>query len=172
MAGTASQAGDADSSRASGTTSCRGPWMSTVVLYCCCHSDSASVLCILLPYILLLPFKIISLHHWNYRHLDFQLNLSMRSSVWLYSNVPHAKDPLLVTVDPFSSNYFLFKIIFRHVYYACWYEAKRGSNLPLEEFQTNFDFDYDWLIITRVFVVYSNIKRDFNEEVYIILNWI
>ena len=23
---------------------CRGPWMSTVVLYCCCHSDSASVL--------------------------------------------------------------------------------------------------------------------------------
>ena len=22
----------------------RGPWMSTVVLYCCCHSDSASVL--------------------------------------------------------------------------------------------------------------------------------
>ena len=22
---------------------CRGPWMSTVVLYCCCHSDSASV---------------------------------------------------------------------------------------------------------------------------------
>ena len=23
---------------------CRGPWISTVVLYCCCHSDSASVL--------------------------------------------------------------------------------------------------------------------------------
>ena len=23
---------------------CRGPWMSTVVLYCWCHSDSASVL--------------------------------------------------------------------------------------------------------------------------------
>ena len=26
---------------------CRGPWMSTVVLYCWCHSDSASVFCIL-----------------------------------------------------------------------------------------------------------------------------
>ena len=26
---------------------CRGPWMSTVVLYCWCHSDSASVICIL-----------------------------------------------------------------------------------------------------------------------------
>ena len=45
MAGAASQAGDADSSRAPGLTSgCRGPWMSTVVLYCWCHSDSASVL--------------------------------------------------------------------------------------------------------------------------------
>ena len=45
MAGAASQAGDADSSRAPGLTSaCRGPWMSTVVLYCWCHSDGASVL--------------------------------------------------------------------------------------------------------------------------------
>ena len=45
MAGAASQAGDADSSRAPGLTSgCRGPWMSTVVLFCLCHSDSASVL--------------------------------------------------------------------------------------------------------------------------------
>ena len=45
MAGAASQAGDADSSRAHGLTSVfRGPWMSTVVLYCWCHSDSASVL--------------------------------------------------------------------------------------------------------------------------------
>ena len=40
MAGAASQAGDADSSRAPGLTS----GMSTVVLYCWCHSDSASVL--------------------------------------------------------------------------------------------------------------------------------
>ena len=45
MAGAASQAGDADSSRAPGLTSgLQGPWMSTVVLYCWCHSDSASVL--------------------------------------------------------------------------------------------------------------------------------
>ena len=49
MAGADSQAGDADSSRAPGLTSvmylvCRGPCMSTVVLYCWCHSDSASVL--------------------------------------------------------------------------------------------------------------------------------
>ena len=40
MAGVASKAGDADSS----PLVCRGPWMSTVVLYCWCHSDSASVL--------------------------------------------------------------------------------------------------------------------------------
>ena len=26
------------------TVTCRGPWMSTIVLYCWCHSDSASVL--------------------------------------------------------------------------------------------------------------------------------
>ena len=45
MAGVASQAGDADSSWAPGLTSVlQGPWMSTVVLYCWCHSDSASVL--------------------------------------------------------------------------------------------------------------------------------
>ena len=45
MAGAASQAGDADSSRAPGLTSgLQGPWMSTVVLYCWYHSDSASVL--------------------------------------------------------------------------------------------------------------------------------
>ena len=45
MAGAASQAGDADSSRAPGLTSdCRGPWMSTVALYRWCHSDGASVL--------------------------------------------------------------------------------------------------------------------------------
>ena len=45
MAGAASQAGDADSSRAPGLTSgLQGLWMSTVVLHCWCHSDSASVL--------------------------------------------------------------------------------------------------------------------------------
>ena len=45
MAGAASQAKDADSSRAPGLTSgLRGPWMSNVVLYCWCHSDSALVL--------------------------------------------------------------------------------------------------------------------------------
>ena len=44
MAGAASQAGDTDSSRAPGLTSgLQGPLMSTVVLYCWCHSDSASV---------------------------------------------------------------------------------------------------------------------------------
>ena len=38
MEGAASQAGDADSSRAPGLTLlCRGPWMSTVVLYCWCQ---------------------------------------------------------------------------------------------------------------------------------------
>ena len=43
MAGAASQEGDADSSRAPGLTfGFQGPWMSTVVLYCWCHSDSAS----------------------------------------------------------------------------------------------------------------------------------
>ena len=42
MAGAASQAGDADYSRASGlTSSLQGPWMSAVVLYCWCHCDSA-----------------------------------------------------------------------------------------------------------------------------------
>ena len=45
MAGAASQAGDADSSWAPGLTSdLQGPWMSTVVLYCWCHSDSALIL--------------------------------------------------------------------------------------------------------------------------------
>ena len=51
MAGAASQAGDADSSRAPGLTSGmqgsmnvhRGALLSTVVLYCWCHSDSESV---------------------------------------------------------------------------------------------------------------------------------
>ena len=47
MAFAASRAGGDDSSRAPGLTSGlqgRGPWMSTMVLYCWCHSDSASVL--------------------------------------------------------------------------------------------------------------------------------
>ena len=45
MAGAASQAGDADSSSTLvSPLVCRGPWMSTVVLYCWCHSISASVL--------------------------------------------------------------------------------------------------------------------------------
>ena len=42
MAGGASQAGDADSSRAPGISS--GLQRSVNVLYCWCHSDSASVL--------------------------------------------------------------------------------------------------------------------------------
>ena len=42
MAGAASQAGDADSSRAPELPS--GLWMSTVIVYCWCHSDSAAVL--------------------------------------------------------------------------------------------------------------------------------
>ena len=43
MAGVASQAGDADSSRSPRITSgLQGPWMSTVVLYFWCHSDGAS----------------------------------------------------------------------------------------------------------------------------------
>ena len=45
MAGAASQAGDADSSRAPGLTSgLQGSVNATMVLYCWCHSDSASVL--------------------------------------------------------------------------------------------------------------------------------
>ena len=45
MAGAASQTGDADSSRhLVSPLVCRGPWMSTVLLYCLYHSDSALVL--------------------------------------------------------------------------------------------------------------------------------
>ena len=45
MAGAASQAGDADSpGHLVSLLVCRGPWMSTVVLYCWCYSDSTSVL--------------------------------------------------------------------------------------------------------------------------------
>ena len=45
MAGAASQARGADSSlHLVSHLVCRGPWMPTVVLYCWCHSDSASVL--------------------------------------------------------------------------------------------------------------------------------
>ena len=45
MAGAASQTGDADSSRAPGLTSgLQGSVNVTVVLYCWCRSDSASVL--------------------------------------------------------------------------------------------------------------------------------
>ena len=45
MAGAASQAGDADSSRAPGVTSgLQGSVNVHRVLYCWCHSDSASVL--------------------------------------------------------------------------------------------------------------------------------
>ena len=45
MAGAASQAGDADLPRHwVSPLVCRGPLMSTVVLYCWCNSDSASVL--------------------------------------------------------------------------------------------------------------------------------
>ena len=51
MAGAASQAGDADSSRVPGLTSgLQGPLISTVVLYCWCHSDCASVLLYLIFY--------------------------------------------------------------------------------------------------------------------------
>ena len=45
MAGAASQAGDANSpGHLVSPLVCRGPWMSAVVLYCWCYSDSASVL--------------------------------------------------------------------------------------------------------------------------------
>ena len=45
MAGAASQVGDADSpEHMVSPLVCRGPWMSTVLLYCWCHSDSSSVL--------------------------------------------------------------------------------------------------------------------------------
>ena len=41
---------------------CRGPWMSTVVLYCWCHSDSTSVL---LYFTHLIP---ITCHNWTLNH--------------------------------------------------------------------------------------------------------
>ena len=45
MAGAASQAGDAAPPwHLVSPLVCRSPWMSTVMLYCWCHSDSASVL--------------------------------------------------------------------------------------------------------------------------------
>ena len=37
---------------------CRGPWMSTVVLYCWCHSDSASVLLYFSIFDTLVPFAV------------------------------------------------------------------------------------------------------------------
>ena len=44
---------------------CRGPWMSTVVLYCWCHSDSASVL---------LYFTLITLQqHFNLQEIKNQV---------------------------------------------------------------------------------------------------
>ena len=56
MAGAASQAGDADPSRTPGLTSgLQGSVNSTVVLYCWCHSDIASVL---LYFTFLFEFKI------------------------------------------------------------------------------------------------------------------
>ena len=37
---------------------CRGPWMSTVVLYCWCHSDSASVLLYFILYVTFLKISV------------------------------------------------------------------------------------------------------------------
>ena len=37
---------------------CRGPWMSTVVLYCKCHSNSASVLLYFTFFVTLVPFAV------------------------------------------------------------------------------------------------------------------
>ena len=41
---------------------CRGPWMSTVVLYCWCHSDSASVLLYFTLFSYFIAFDCIILH--------------------------------------------------------------------------------------------------------------
>ena len=49
---------------------CRGPWMSTVVLYCWCHSDSASVL---------LYFTQIQIMHILHKLFNFVLNMT---SIW------------------------------------------------------------------------------------------
>ena len=67
MAGAASQTGDADSSRAPGRTS--GSWMSTVVLYCWCHSDSASVL-LKASVVGLSHISSIFYFHYRYRQLS------------------------------------------------------------------------------------------------------
>ena len=73
MAGAASQVGDTDSSRhLVSALVCRGPWMSTVVFYCWCRSDSASILLYLTLYVLFCFFFIFFfflIFQQGYRHL-------------------------------------------------------------------------------------------------------
>ena len=70
---------------------CRGPWMSTVVLYCCCHSDSASVL-LYFTY-LTVTFD---LHSKNFNSAHNCLTIRHRAFI-LGVSVPYIKTFLVVT---------------------------------------------------------------------------
>ena len=54
---------------------CRGPWISSVVLYCWCHSDSASVLL----YFTCMPW----LYHFSY-HLGPHPNTQLIHCIYMY----------------------------------------------------------------------------------------
>ena len=74
---------------------CRGPWMSTVVLYCWCHSDSASGLLYFTLYVISLPFypkfNRASSASYSNRHsevshqLGSNLPSSSQSNVWVHN---------------------------------------------------------------------------------------
>ena len=71
-----SQAGDADSSRhLVAPLDFRGPWMSTVVLYWWCHSDSASVLL----------YLTLNSEHWQWRIGPLVKNIFSASRFFLFS---------------------------------------------------------------------------------------
>ena len=55
---------------------CRGPWMSTVLLYCLCHSDSASVLL----YFTLITFKNIL---YMSKYLKYKGHVNIQDWKWI-----------------------------------------------------------------------------------------
>ena len=67
---------------------CRGPWMSTVVLYCWCRSDSASIL-------LYFTFSCVVFLLGN-------LQLVRRTSAWLVANANYT-----YTIEPFDMRFLL-----------------------------------------------------------------